>query len=1103
MVAAIVAAAYFHFIRDSELVFTHFFYIPSILAALWWKRRGLIAPIILAVTLVAFHYAHAGTLGLGDEFIRAGMLLVVTLAVAELSVQLERALVRDVDEALKSSEKQYRSLFEDSPLAMARIARGGSIKLANRRFTELTGYSAEMLARGMTLEQMLAEGETEGVMLLHQDRSRAEAAEYETSIRERGGQERMVKVSLSPVPGTDEDIVLFEDITERRTAERRIAESEEKYRMLIDAFPHSIVILQDRKVVFANPATLSIFGHESMDEVAGTDALSRVAERERERLRSFMSARERGDPEVPNHYYTVFQRKDGGEFVAEVFVSSISYGGRPAQQLIVVDVTERREAEEALKRSEREKQLILNSITEHVIYYGTDFKIVWANKAAADSIDLTPQDLVGQNCYELWHGRTEPCDECAVLKALETGEPHRFEIQSPDGRYWVIRGYPVKDNSGEIVGAVEFTQDVTARRQASEALRQAEELYHATIEATRDFVFLRDREGRYVAFNESSLKPLGIKQSDVIGKTAAELDVFPLESRTLWNEMHRHVLNTGNPVNYEDTLVLKGGVRIIETGLWPIKNKAGEVTHVAGFGRDITERKRAEEAVRESEMRYRTLVEQSQDPVAVIQGFFHVYANEAYCRLLGYADSSELIGKPLETTIAPVDREMVRKRYQQRLAGERVPSVYELRLMRRDGTELWVEASVQRRDFLGKPAVQSSYRDITERKLAEQTARQAEERLRTVADAVDAYLWSAEVSEDGTFRYEMYTAGVERITGLPPSRFTGVTSTWLDLVYPEDREIVLAAGKHLLMGEPQAGDYRVVRADGTRRWVHDSATPTVNDRGRVVRVDGVCYDITERKQVEDALRQSEEKYRTTFESTGTAMLIADGKDNILLANTEFERLTGYSKVEMIGKKKWHDMVSKEDLKRMTGYSRQRRSGGGAPSSYECTVVSREGTCKRTYINVQVIPGTDLSVASCLDITQLKDAEERLRTTELRLASLLERLPNVVLYETGGGREFISENIENLLGYTADSLTEDRTAFPKLIHPDDRQRTKKTIAKWHREGEQGVLKMRFRVRCADGEYIWIEDQMIIVHPEGGKQYMSGVLIDLGEQEPGES
>jgi PAS domain S-box-containing protein len=108
-------------------------------------------------------------------------------------------------------------------------------------------------------------------------------------------------------------------------------------------------------------------------------------------------------------------------------------------------------------------------------------------------------------------------------------------------------------------------------------------------------------------------------------------------------------------------------------------------------------------------------VEQTQVPISVIQGFVHVYVNPAYCRLLGYEEREELLGKPLEATIAQPDRDMVRERYRRRLAGIDVPSVYELRHLRKDGSIVWVEASVQLREFEGRPAVQAASRKISKR----------------------------------------------------------------------------------------------------------------------------------------------------------------------------------------------------------------------------------------------------------------------------------------------------------------------------------------------------------------------------------------------------
>jgi two-component system cell cycle sensor histidine kinase/response regulator CckA len=134
----------------------------------------------------------------------------------------------------------------------------------------------------------------------------------------------------------------------------------------------------------------------------------------------------------------------------------------------VQDVDQRKQAEEALRRSEVEKSLILGATSEMFVYYDTDLRILWANKASADSVGQTIEELVGRHCYEIWHGRTQPCDNCPVLKAGEMRQPHSAEVVTPDGRAWYLRGYPVVDEGGQVVALIEFTQDITQRKRAEE-----------------------------------------------------------------------------------------------------------------------------------------------------------------------------------------------------------------------------------------------------------------------------------------------------------------------------------------------------------------------------------------------------------------------------------------------------------------------------------------------------------------------------------------------------------------------------------------------------------------------------------------------------------
>ena len=130
---------------------------------------------------------------------------------------------------------------------------------------------------------------------------------------------------------------------------------------------------------------------------------------------------------------------------------------------------EHQKAEQPLQEFEQEKELILNSLVEHVIYQDTEMRILWANRAACESANLTREQLLGRFCYEIWPKRSEPCPDCPLRKAMKTGQPEEIEKYTPDGRAWFIRGYPVKDAKDKTVGATELTLDITERNKLNKS----------------------------------------------------------------------------------------------------------------------------------------------------------------------------------------------------------------------------------------------------------------------------------------------------------------------------------------------------------------------------------------------------------------------------------------------------------------------------------------------------------------------------------------------------------------------------------------------------------------------------------------------------------
>ncbi|MGB7294254.1 MAG: PAS domain S-box protein [Candidatus Aminicenantales bacterium] len=259
----------------------------------------------------------------------------------------------------------------------------------------------------------------------------------------------------------------------------------------------------------------------------------------------------------------------------------------------------RRKAEEELQKSEHEKELILSAISELVNYQDKKHRIIWANKAAADSAGATAGQLGGRHCYEIWQQREVPCPECPVAATIKSGEPRQGELESPDGRVWFIRSYPVRGQDGTAIGAVEVTQEVTARERAEEALRESEERYRALFDRSLLCVYVHDLSGRFLDANQAALNMLGYDKNELRSLTFASIldqSQLPKAFRIL-----DETVRTGSQKQPEEFLLRrKDGTHVwVETEASVIMREKISLA-VQGIARDITDRKKAEEELKAS-----------------------------------------------------------------------------------------------------------------------------------------------------------------------------------------------------------------------------------------------------------------------------------------------------------------------------------------------------------------------------------------------------------------------------------------------------------------------------------------------------------------------
>ncbi|MGW8221701.1 MAG: PAS domain-containing sensor histidine kinase [Syntrophobacteria bacterium] len=267
--------------------------------------------------------------------------------------------------------------------------------------------------------------------------------------------------------------------------------------------------------------------------------------------------------------------------------------------------------ERVLKQKEQEKQTILDSLVEHVIFHDMEMKVQWANQAACDSVGMTREELLGRHCYELWAKRSDACEDCPVKLARQTGQPQAIEKTTLDGRSWYVQGSPVLDSNGHLLGMVELTLDITQRKRIEEELRASESRYRHLVEAMNEGLGFADRNYNFTFVNQKFCEMLGYSQDELIGREFIQF-VHGECREMMKDQMARR--KRGEDERFELTWRTKEG-RKVYTIASPkgFFDAEGNFTGSLVVLTDITLRRQLEEALRqahlESKRRMEELVE--------------------------------------------------------------------------------------------------------------------------------------------------------------------------------------------------------------------------------------------------------------------------------------------------------------------------------------------------------------------------------------------------------------------------------------------------------------------------------------------------------------
>ena len=542
---------------------------------------------------------------------------------------------------------------------------------------------------------------------------------------------------------------------------------------------------------------------------------------------------------------------------------------------IAKDITDRKQAEEELLNSEEEKSAILNTMSELVVYQDINHNIIWSNKAAAQSVNQNVEDLKGRKCYEIWAGRKEECEVCPVALAIEAEKMHQEENTTPDGKTWLISGYPIKNEIGENIGAIEVTSDITDRKRAEEALKESEEKYRNLIVTTSEGFWLLDSDMKTIDINQSLCDMLGYSRSEMIGKMP--FDFVNDESLKIFKEQTSQITSTLHRT-YEIILKKKNGINFQTIfNATSLIDKKGKPAGSFAFVTDITSLKQAEKALIKSENKFRKAFYTIPDSVSIrrLEDDMCVEINPGFTKLFGYT-AEEIIGETLiEHNVWDNIRD--RKRLVARLKkdGEIRNLKASFKTKKGDIRSGLTSASLIELD--GVPHILSVTHDITDRNKRQRALKESETKYRLLADNVNDVIFTFDMD----LNYTYVSPSVKTLRGYEPEEvlkqevIEGVTPSSWDLAMGTFSEVVeLEKSKLGEIVMSRTLDLEMIRKDGTTVWAEVRFSFIRDENQQLVNILGIARDITERRQAEEHLQHNLGTLRKSFNTTIQVMVSA-------------------------------------------------------------------------------------------------------------------------------------------------------------------------------------------------------------------------------------